>query len=291
MSADEDGILPLALHFTICCLTTIVNLAGMAQEMVENKLSSASITDDLGTHFVGQRVIYYPSLTSTMEVARREAQLGVGEGAVVIADEQTAGRGRLKRVWLSPKGNITLSIILYPSVVNLPSLIMLSSLAVVHSIEAITGLKPQIKWPNDVLVNDRKVCGILIESSVRGDIVDYAIIGIGINVNLRPSDFSEIQSTATSLSAELGRDVSRLRVVRQLLAEMERLYLILRAGGAIYEEWRDSLMTLGRKIRVKSGKTIYKGVAESVDRDGSLLLRRSNGTLSRIVAGDATLRD
>jgi len=259
--------------------------------MVENNLSLASITSNLGTHFIGQRVFYYPTLASTMEVARQEAQLGAVEGAVVIADEQTAGRGRIKRVWLSPKGSIALSIILYPSVVNLPSLIMLASLAVVHSIEAVTGLRSQIKWPNDVLVNDRKVCGILIESSVRGNTVDYAIIGIGVNVNLRLSDFPEILSTATSLSDELGGGVSRLRVIRRLLVEVERLYLALQAGGSIYEEWRDSLVTLGRKIRVKSGKTVYEGVAESVARDGSLLLRHSNGNLSKIVAGDATLRD
>jgi BirA family biotin operon repressor/biotin-[acetyl-CoA-carboxylase] ligase len=226
-----------------------------------------------------------------MEVARQEAQLGAVEGTVIIADEQTAGRGRIKRVWLSPKGSVALSIILYPSVVNLPSLIMLASLAVVHSIEAVTGLKPQVKWPNDVLVNDRKVCGILIESSVRGNIVDYAIIGIGVNVNLRLSGFPEIQSTATSLSAELGRDAPRLRIIRQLLVEVERLYLALQAGGSIYEEWQDNLVTLGRRVQVKSGKTIYEGVAESVTKDGSLLLRHSNGNLSKIVAGDATLRD
>jgi len=258
--------------------------------MVENNLSPASITSNLGTHFIGQRVICYPSLTSTMEVAKQEAQLGAIEGTVVIADEQTAGRGRIKRVWLSPKGSIALSIILYPSVVNLPSLIMLASLAVVHSIEAVTGLRSQVKWPNDVLVNDRKVCGILIESSLRGNIVDYAIIGIGVNVNLRLSDFPEIPATATSLSAELGREVSHLRVIRRLLVEVERLYLVLQAGESIYEEWRDSLVTLGRRVRVKSGKTVYEGVAESVARDGSLLLRHSNGNLSKIVAGDATLR-
>ena len=259
--------------------------------MVENDLSPASITSNLGTHFVGQRVIYYPSLTSTMEVAKQEAQLGAVEGTVVIADEQTAGRGRIKRVWLSPKGSLALSIILYPGVVNLPFLIMLASLAVVHSIEAVTGLRSQIKWPNDVLVNGRKVCGILIESSVRGNIVDYAIIGIGINVNLRLSDFPAIQSIATSLSAELGRGVSRLNLVRRLLVEMERLYLALQAGVSIYEEWRDSLVTLGKKVQVKSGKTMYEGIAESVAGDGSLLLRHSNGNLSKIVAGDATLRD
>jgi len=258
--------------------------------MVENNLSPASITSNLGTHFIGQRVIYYPSLTSTMAAAKQEAQLGAIEGTVVVADEQTAGRGRIKRVWLSPKGSIALSIILYPSVVNLPSLIMLASLAVVHSIEAVTGLRSQVKWPNDVLVNDRKVCGILIESSLRGNIVDYAIIGIGVNVNLRLSDFPEIPATATSLSAELGREVSHLRVIRRLLVEVERLYLVLQAGESIYEEWRDSLVTLGRRVRVKSGKTVYEGVAESVARDGSLLLRHSNGNLSKIVAGDATLR-
>jgi len=259
--------------------------------MAEDKLSPALITGDLGTHIVGQRVIYYPNLTSTMGAARQEAQLGAAEGTVVIADEQTAGRGRIKRVWLSPKGSLALSVILYPSLANLPSLIMLASLAVVHSIEAVTGLRSQIKWPNDILINGRKVSGILIENSLRANIVDYAIIGIGVNVNLIVADFPEIPSTATSLSAELGRGVSRLEVIRRLLVEMERLYLAVQAGGAIYEEWRDSLVTLGRRVRVKSGKTVYQGVAESVARDGSLLLRHSNGDLSKIVAGDATLRD
>jgi len=259
--------------------------------MVDNNLSLASITSNLATHFIGQRVIYYPRLTSTMEVAKQEARLGAVEGTVVIADEQTAGRGRIKRAWLSPKGNIALSLVLYPSMVYLPSLIMLASLAVIHSIEAVTGLRSQVKWPNDVLVNGNKVCGILIESSIRGNIVDYAIIGIGINVNLKLSDFPEISPTATSLSDELGRDVSRLRVIQRLLVEVERLYLALQAGGSIYEEWRDSLVTLGRRVRVKSGKTVYDGVAESVARDGSLLLRHSDGDLTKVVAGDATLRD
>ncbi len=258
---------------------------------MENSLSPAAITSNLETHFVGQRVIYYPSVVSTMVVAKQEAQQGAVEGTVVIADEQTAGRGRLRRVWLSPKGNIALSVILYPSVAYLPSLVMLASLAVIHSIEAVTGLKSQVKWPNDVLINGKKVCGVLVESVVRGDIVDYAIIGIGVNVNLRPYDFSEIQTTATSLSDELGRDVSHLNVIRCLLIELERLYLALPAGDSIYQEWRNSLVTLGRRVQVKSGKTIYKGVAESVARDGSLLLRHPDGSLSKIVAGDVTLRD
>jgi len=257
--------------------------------MMEDSLSPASITNNLDTHFIGQRVIYYPRLTSTMDVAKREARQGTAEGTIVVADEQTAGKGRLKHVWLSPEGNIALSIILYPSLPYLPFLVMLASLAVVHSIEAVTGLKSQVKWPNDILINGRKVCGILIESEVRGDTVDYTIVGIGVNVNLRLSAFPEIQSIATSLYDELGREVSRLSLVQRLLVEIERLYLSLPAGRSVYEEWRDRLVTLGKGVQVKSGETMYEGIAESVADDGSLLLRQSDGSLTRIVAGDVTL--
>jgi BirA family biotin operon repressor/biotin-[acetyl-CoA-carboxylase] ligase len=258
--------------------------------MVENSLSPAAITDNLETRFVGQRVIYYPSLASTMDVAKREAQQGAVEGTVVLAEEQTAGRGRIKRAWLSPKGSIALSIILHPSLAYISSLIMVASLAAVHCIEKVTGLKAQIKWPNDVLVNKKKVCGILIESDVRGNTVDYSIIGIGINVNLRLADFPEISPAATSLSHELGRDVSRLDVIRCLLVETERLYLALPAGESVYQEWRDKLVTLGKRVQVRSGEATYKGIAESVASDGSLLLRQSDGSLIKIVAGDVTLR-
>jgi len=259
--------------------------------MVGNNLSPASISNNLETRFIGQRVIYFPRLTSTMDVAKQETQQGATEGTVIIADEQTAGKGRMKRIWLSPKGSVALSVILYPSVVYLSSLIMLASLAVVHSIEAITGLKPQIKWPNDVLINNKKVCGILIESQVRQNIVDFAIIGIGVNVNLRLSDFPEILPIATSLSDEIGKEVSRLDVIRRLLIELERLYLALSAGGSVYEEWRDRLVTLGKRVRVTWGETRYEGIAESVARDGTLLLRGLDGSLTKIVAGDVTLRD
>ncbi len=256
----------------------------------EEGLSAASIIASLETHFVGQRIIYYSTLLSTMDEAKKEARRGAPEGTTVIAGEQTAGRGRIKRAWLSPKGSLALSIILYPSIMHLPSLIMLASLAVVRSIEAATGLKSQIKWPNDILISGKKICGILIENEVRGNNIDYAIIGIGVNVNLRTADFPEIIPIATSLSDELGRDVSLLDVLQRLLVEIERLYLILLTGGSLYEEWRDSLVILGREVRVKSGETVYEGIAESVARDGSLLLRCFDGSLAKIVAGDATLR-
>ncbi len=258
--------------------------------MNKDSISAKVVTEGLQTCFIGRRVLYFPSITSTNEVAKKEAQQKAVEGTVIITGEQTRGRGRLKRAWLTPKGNIALSIILYPDISYLPSLIMLASLAVTHCIELVTSLKTQIKWPNDVIINGKKVCGILIESDIQGNKVHYAVIGIGINVNLRLADFPDIQPSATSLYNELGKEVPRLSLIQHLLAEFERLYLIISNGRSIYEEWRDSLVTLGKNVRVTAGDTIYEGVAESVTGDGSLLLRSLDGKLIKIVAGDVTLR-
>jgi len=257
--------------------------------MAENDLLAADIKRNLKTELIGRKVIAYPSLTSTNDIAKSEAKRGAREGTVVLAEEQTTGRGRLKRAWLSPRGSIALSIILHPTPAQLPSLIMVASLAVVHCLEKLD-LKAQIKWPNDVLVNDRKVCGILIESDVRGKAVDYAVIGIGINVNLEPVDFPEIAATATSLSNELGGKLSRREMIRCLLVELENLYLALPEGDSVFREWRERLVTLGKEVEVSSGKTGYKGIAESVASDGSLFLRQPDGNLIKIVAGDVSLR-
>lgn len=258
---------------------------------MKDGLSLESITANLKTHFIGRRIIYHQKVTSTNELARQEAEWGAADGTVVIGEEQTAGRGRLNHVWLSPRGNVALSIILHPGVACLPCLIMLASVAVAHSIETVTGLKPRLKWPNDVVLNDRKVAGILIENKMRGCAVNYAIIGVGINVNLKLADFPGILPAATSLSDELGRDVSRSDLICCLLAEMERLYLAVSAGGSVYEQWRDYLVTLGREICITSGEVDCEGVAESVASDGSLLVRCRDGSLVKIVAGDVILSD
>jgi BirA family biotin operon repressor/biotin-[acetyl-CoA-carboxylase] ligase len=226
-----------------------------------------------------------------MDAARQEARRGAKEGTVIIAREQTGGRGRLKRTWLSPTGNIALSLVLYPDIVYLPYLVMIASLAVVHSIEAVTGLKTQIKWPNDILIGGKKVCGILIENEVRGNRAAYAIIGIGINVDLNVADFTEISNTATSLNKESDRVVSRTKIIRSLLTELERLYLALPAGETIYEAWRDRLATLGKRVKVKWGDRTLEGTAEAVDESGALMLRHSGGTLTRVIAGDVSLRE
>ena len=132
--------------------------------MYEENLNPTSITKGLTTHFIGQNVLYYPSVTSTNDIARQQALLKAPEGTAVIADRQTTGRGRLKREWVSPQGNIAVTVVLYPARTNLAYLTMLAALAVLYTIEKATGLHCQLKWPNDVLINNKKVCGILLQS-------------------------------------------------------------------------------------------------------------------------------
>lgn len=248
-------------------------------------LSESAILGGLKTRLMGQPALYYPSVSSTMDVARKAAQEGASEGTLVIADEQAAGRGRQGRAWLSPPGSLSLSLVLRPQIAHLPYLIMVASVAAVRAISRTTGLSARIKWPNDVLIGGKKVSGILIESHLRGGGVDFAILGIGINVNLDPSLFPPLAYPATSLSTELGHPVSRLEILWRLLEEIERLYLGLREGQSPYQEWRQRLETLGRRVRVEVGETIEEGLAEEVGQDGSLLLRRTDDTLARLVAG------
>jgi BirA family biotin operon repressor/biotin-[acetyl-CoA-carboxylase] ligase len=258
--------------------------------MASQDLSPSSITEGLATRFVGQRVIYYPRLPSTMDAARLEAQKGAAEGTVVIAGEQSQGRGRMRRTWLSPSGNIALSIVLYPDIAGLPYLVMIASLAAAHGIEAATGLETRIKWPNDVLIGGKKVCGVLIENEVKRNKVAYAVIGIGINVDLKASAVSEVATTATSIKDELGRNVLRANIIRSLLTEFERLYRLLPAGEAIFMAWRDRLDTLKKRVVVRTGSDVLEGIAESVDESGGLILRGLDGSHTRVVAGDVTLR-
>jgi BirA family biotin operon repressor/biotin-[acetyl-CoA-carboxylase] ligase len=224
-----------------------------------------------------------------METAKELVNKGAAEGTVVIADTQIAGRGRLARTWLSPEGSLAMSVILKPALKNLPQLVMIASLAVVRAIKQITGHETQIKWPNDVMLKGKKVCGILIENEVKGGKVNFAVIGIGINVNFNPPDFPEIAGIATSLSHEVGTEISIAELAGTLLFELERLYLEAQAGAAVHREWQENMETLGKRIKVNTGKTVEQGQAETVTENGNLLLRRADGSLVEIVAGDVTV--
>jgi BirA family transcriptional regulator, biotin operon repressor / biotin---[acetyl-CoA-carboxylase] ligase len=259
--------------------------------MASQELSVTAIKKDLATRFIGRNIIYYPCLTSTMEAARREAQQAAPDGTVIIAGEQTQGRGRMGRTWFSPGGNIALSMLLYPGFTSLPYLIMIASLAAAKSIESVVGLETQIKWPNDILIKGKKVAGILIENEVKGRRVAYSIIGIGINVALQSREVDEISAVATGLEEEKPGDISREDIIRNLLNEFERFYLRLPDGRAIFEEWSGRLVTLGKKVTANWGNESFSGIAESVEESGALNIRLADGRLIPVFAGEVTLRE
>jgi len=256
---------------------------------MNDSLSAAAITRDLNTTVIGREVNYYPQVPSTNQVALEMARQGAAEGLVVIAGEQTGGRGRRQRVWQSPSGSISLSIVLRPEVAQLPELIMLASLAVARTVREVTGLSPQLKWPNDILVDGKKVCGILVESEIKGRLAQ-AVIGIGINVNNPVPALAERTAPITSLMAEARRPLPLLELVRRLLAAADEFYGRLRSGGSVFETWRDSLTTLGHEVSVTSDEGELVGVAEAVDRDGSLWVRDGVGKRHRVIASDVSLR-
>jgi len=257
--------------------------------MLDDKDIETYIKSRLNTKLVGQQLYYYHRVATTMEAAKKLAKKGTAEGTVIIADTQTAGRGRLGRAWLSPEGSLAMSLILKPSLDNLPQLVMIASLAVVRTIKKVAGLKTQIKWPNDILIKGKKVCGILMENEIKGERVNFAIIGIGINANFDPSAFPEISDIATSLSHELGAEVSKLELTIALLSELEQLYLEAQAGAPVYREWQENMEMLGTWVQVKTGEIVEQGKAETVTQNGNLILRRADDSLAEIVAGDVTV--
>lgn len=258
----------------------------------EKELNLARVADDLRTRFVGRWLIYRSLTSSTQNLAQAVAMAGSPEGTVTLANGQVAGRGRLGRLWVSPPGlNLYVSLVLRPQLVHLKALSVIAPLAAAKAVEQTTAIAPGIKWPNDVLIRDLKLAGILIDSNVEGDRPLYAIVGIGLNVNLEASAYPEIATIATSLRQALGREVSREAVLAALLNHLENLYLAVQRGESVYEEWRQRLVTLGKQVRVRFGTEVEEGMAEDVDSDGGLILRRPDGTRTVIAAGEVTLRD
>jgi BirA family biotin operon repressor/biotin-[acetyl-CoA-carboxylase] ligase len=237
-----------------------------------------------------RRILWYNDIGSTNDVALALADEGEGEGCVVAADAQSAGRGRLGRTWASPPGaGIYASVILRPAREVAAMLTIAAGVAVAEGIEAATGLDARVKWPNDVFVEGRpdgigrKVAGILAESASSTAIV----LGFGINV-LPAALPPEIASRATSIESELGRRVDRGLVLAESLVALARRYADLRARrtAEVATAWRArAASTFGRSVEWESGGTIHRGIAEDIDEDGALLVRTS-GTLARVISGE-----
>ena len=244
---------------------------------------------------IGRDIRVFESTTSTNDVIEKLAHDGVKEGVVVLAESQTRGRGRLGRQWMSPAGKgLWFSVLLRP---DLPpqattQLTVASATALRRALAAETGLRPEIKWPNDILLSGKKVCGILTELSAEVDRVKYVILGIGVDVNLNTADFpAELRDSATSLKAELGKALSRAELAVEILRQLDADYAKIIAGGfaAIADEWEEHCTTIGRQVTIRAGDREVRGRAESLGEDGALLVRTEHGHLERVVGGDVTL--
>jgi BirA family transcriptional regulator, biotin operon repressor / biotin---[acetyl-CoA-carboxylase] ligase len=243
------------------------------------------------TKSLGRNLIFEPSVGSTMDVARDGALHGAPEGTVALADEQTAGRGRLGRSWITPPAtNIAATLLLRPPASVLRDISMIAPLAVCHAVQDIAGIRADIKWPNDVQIGGKKLAGILIETDLTAPHGGFVLVGSGINVNFDPRDHAEIRDIATSLKAELGRDIDRESLLAAYLAHFEQLYTAAKSGESTRDRWRERLVTLGNDVRATWQGGSAEGIAEDVDDDGALLVRTADGALTRVEAGDVTLR-
>lgn len=254
-----------------------------------DSLTPGEIKAGLKTGVIGKNIQYFKETESTNIIAREIAN-SVEEGTVVIAESQTGGRGRLGRKWLSPEGGIWLSIILKPGIQPqyAPRITLLAGVSVAKTIRSF-GLAAKIKWPNDVLINGKKVCGILTEIEAEMDMIDYCVVGIGIDANVDTESFpEEFRESSTSLKKELGNSINRVEFVQKLLLEFEALYLKFQHDefSSILEEWRNMSATIGEWVKITTQtRTIY-GEAIGVDSEGALILETGEGQLEKIVSGD-----
>jgi BirA family biotin operon repressor/biotin-[acetyl-CoA-carboxylase] ligase len=247
-------------------------------------LDLKAIENRLSTSFIGRRIVYRESLGSTQDLARDEAEAGVSEGTVVVADEQTAGRGRQGRSWVSPPAtNLYFTVVLRPTVAHLTPLGMIVPVAVAEGIEEAVSLACGIKWPNDIVVGGRKISGVLIDSELDGNEVRYALVGIGINVNFDPRPFPEIAEIATSVLAQTGAPAARETIFAAVLNNLEARY---RGPAEVFGVWKQRLTNLGQPVTVHDSEGVpIDGFAESVTEDGSLVLRLADGTLREFPSG------
>ncbi|MCK4389663.1 MAG: biotin--[acetyl-CoA-carboxylase] ligase [Desulfobacterales bacterium] len=257
-----------------------------------NRFSPHAIKEHLGTRWLGQQAIYcFDVVESTNTEANRLARQGAPEGTLIVADAQTRGRGRLGRSWVSPPGGgLYVSMILRPACRPdwFPRLTLTGGVAVASAIQQ-TGMRPQLKWPNDILIAGRKVGGILTEAVFHKRRIDFAILGIGINVNTERHELPiSLRNVATSLRLSLGEPVSRIHLFQILLQQLEQWYEFFCAGDfeTILKIWSAFDTTLGRVVEVFLPQRRLVGLAEGLESNGTLLVRDKRGRVHRIIAGD-----
>jgi BirA family biotin operon repressor/biotin-[acetyl-CoA-carboxylase] ligase len=253
-----------------------------------DRLFASEVTRELNTKFIGKKVYYFDSVSSTMDAALQLGIKGSTEGTIILAETQTKGRGRLGRNWFSPKyKGIYLSLILRPKILpnQTPLLTLMAAVSICEAIKEKTGLNCQIKWPNDILIHHKKLGGILTELNAETDVSRFIVIGMGLNVN---NEKKTIPVGATSLKEQKEKDLNRLDLLQEILRKIEANYLTFQKKGsqAIIEAWREWSISLGRRVRVNCQKQHIEGEALDIDIDGGLLIRNDSGLIQKVMSGD-----
>lgn len=257
-------------------------------------LTESAIGSQLRTKKIGGMIYAYDEIDSTNTEAKRLAEQGASDGTLITANYQSAGRGRRGRTWESPVGStICMSVILRPDIapVNASMLTLVMALSVSKAIEKVSGLETQIKWPNDIIINKKKVCGILTEMSAEVDYIHYIIIGCGINTG--SMDVSpEVESKATSLLAE-GKNVNRAHLVAEVLTCFEEEYeRFLKAGdlSLLLEEYNSRLVNIGKEVKILDPLQEYHAIADGINESGELIVTKEDGTKQAVYAGEVSVR-
>jgi BirA family biotin operon repressor/biotin-[acetyl-CoA-carboxylase] ligase len=260
---------------------------------VPDLLRVSDVRQGLKTKLIGREIVLLPETESTNTVAMNLASQGAREGAVVLAEVQTGGRGRLGRKWISPKGNLYMSVILRPGIPThkAPLITLMGAVAVASAMRSCCGLPAGIKWPNDILVSGKKAGGLLTEMSAEPDRIKHIVLGIGVNVNMdlvgMPAD---IRPITTTLAAEAGSGVNRTELLRQLLRELEQWYRVfLKSDADVLALWEALNVTTGKRVSVGGQGETFSGVAQGIDVEGRLIVRLDDGSTRTVAAGDVTI--
>ncbi|MDD3398120.1 MAG: biotin--[acetyl-CoA-carboxylase] ligase [Candidatus Methanomethylophilaceae archaeon] len=248
----------------------------------------------LRTRFIGHQAVYRDNTPSTLSIAKDMAEKGDPQelhGLVVLAEEQTGGQGRMGREWFSPRGGIWATVLLKPKIPvdRLFMVTMAGSVAIARAIRREYDIGALIKWPNDIFIGSKKVAGLLQEISVDDDEVNYVLLGMGIDANIDIADLpEEVRDIAVSLKDEMGETIDRNRLLARVLKELELRILQLESGeyDTILREWKSICLSLNRRVQVKTLLKTVRGEAVGIDRHGALLVRKDNGVIEKVFAGD-----
>jgi BirA family biotin operon repressor/biotin-[acetyl-CoA-carboxylase] ligase len=269
---------------------------GYILRQIPDKLLPDEVEARLKTKWLGRTIVYKDSLRSTNELAKQLAGEHCVNGLTVVAEEQVSGHGRLQRGWFSPYGHgCWVSVVLTPPFLpqEAAKCTLMAAVAVVQAINKYPGVHAVIKWPNDVLLNGKKMVGILTEMSAEFGKINYIVIGTGININV-PKEMvpPELRATAVSLQDAAKEKVSRLQVLIDYLQNLETLYEVVLQEGfkPVFDLWRQYSGTLGQRVKVIAPDAVYCGLAEDIDRDGLLIVRKDDGSLEKVIAGDVSIR-